>query len=91
QRALGWLRGIRYIPSHYGKSKMKFSKFIKFFYIARFYLLHEPKEVRRLFFRFLRDSWRINPRHFKKAITILSQYCHHYDFSVSASWQDPDA
>lgn len=88
KRALRWLEGIRYFPSHYGRSRLKFSKAMKLFYIAWFYLFHEPKPVNTLYFRFLREAWRINPRHFKKAVTIMSQYCHHYDFARNASWQD---
>lgn len=90
KRAIRWLEGIRYFPSHYGRSRMKFSKIMKMFYITWFYLFHEPKPVGRLYFRFLREAWRINPRHFKKAITIMSQYCHHYDFAQNASWQNTE-
>lgn len=90
RRSLRWLEGIEYLSSHYGKSKMKMSKMMKLFFITWFYLLHEPGQVRNLYFRFLKEAWDINPRHFKKAITIMSQYTHHYDFSMSASWQGID-
>ncbi len=90
KRALRWLENIRYFPEHYGKSKMRFSKMLKFFNIIIYYTFRERRQVRSFFFRFLRESWKINPRHFKKAITIMSQYCHHHNFAESASWQGID-
>jgi radical SAM superfamily enzyme YgiQ (UPF0313 family) len=81
KRAMAWLSNIKYSTQLYPDSRMKFSKFMKFFYILKFYLLHEPLPVKRLFFRILIKTWKINPRLFKKAITIMSQYCHYYDFA----------
>ena len=81
KRVVEWLSNIKYLTQLYPDSSMKFSKFIKFFYILKFYLLYEPLSVKLLFFRILFKTWKINPRLFKKAITIMSQYCHYYDFA----------
>ncbi len=81
KRALGWLKNIRYFTPLYTRQKVNFYKLFKFFFILKFYLFNEPKEVRGMFFRLLRETWRYKPRLFKKAVTILSQYCHYYDFS----------
>ncbi len=86
QRTIDWLSNVKYSTHLYENSKMGFSKFMKFFYIMRYYIFHEPKHVRQLFFRILRDTWKINPRLIKKAVTIMSQYCHYYDFANNASW-----
>ncbi len=86
QRVIDWLSNVDYFTPLYTNSKMGFSKTMKFFYIMKFYLFHEPKHVRQLFFRILREAWNINPRLFKKAVTIMSQYCHYYDFANNASW-----
>lgn len=80
-RALDWLANINYFSPLYKNSKMSFSKFIKLFYIIGFYLLHEPWPVKKLLFRILAKTWKMNPHLVKKAVTIMSQYCHYYDFA----------
>jgi radical SAM superfamily enzyme YgiQ (UPF0313 family) len=86
KRALEWLSNIRYFSPLYKNSRMSLSKFLKLFKILGYYILHEPSSVRRMCFRLLKNSWRLNPRLFKKAVTILSQYCHYYDFSHNDPW-----
>lgn len=81
RRILKWLANIQYFTDKYTKSKPNYPKLFKFYYILKFYLFHEPKPVRQLFFRVLHKTWKINPRLVKKAITIMSQYCHYYDFA----------
>ncbi len=88
RRALAWLSRIRYFSPLYKHSKMKPSKMMKLFHITKFYLFHESREVRNLYFRMLRNTWKISPRLFKKAVTIMSQYCHYYDFVNNAAWQN---
>ena len=87
KRALDWLSNIEYVSPLYKHSRMSFSKFFKLFKIMNYYLFHEPKQVRRLFFRMLKNSWKMSPRLFKKAIMVMSQYCHYYDFSHNDAWQ----
>jgi len=84
-RALDWLANIKYFSPLYKNSKMSFSKFIKLFYIIGFYLAHEPWPVKLLLFRILLKAWKINPNLVKKGVTIMSQYCHYYDFANRSS------
>ncbi|MDY6792965.1 MAG: radical SAM protein [Thermodesulfobacteriota bacterium] len=84
-RALDWLANITYFSPLYRNSKMSFAKFIKLFYIIAFYLLHEPWPVKLLLFRLLVKTWKMNPNLVKKAVTIMSQYCHYYDFANGSS------
>jgi len=84
-RALDWLANIKYFSPLYKNSKMSFSKFIKLFYIIGFYLSHEPWPVKLLLFRILIKTWKMNPNLVKKAVTIMSQYCHYYDFANRSS------
>ncbi len=86
KRALDWLSNIRYFSPLYKNSRMSMSKFLKLFKILSYYIFHEPGQVRKMCFSLLKKSWKISPRLFKKAVTILSQYCHYYDFSHNASW-----
>ncbi|MCP4129616.1 MAG: B12-binding domain-containing radical SAM protein [bacterium] len=81
ERSLRWLSNIEYFTTLYPNSKMTLSKGMKLFYITWFYIRHEPWPVTKMLFRFLKNSWKISPRLFKKAITIMSQYCHYYDFA----------
>ncbi len=88
KRALEWLARIRYFSPLYERSKMKPSKLMKLFHITKFYLFHRSREIRSLYFRMLRNAWKIKPRLFKKAVTIMAQYCHYYDFVNESVWQD---
>jgi radical SAM superfamily enzyme YgiQ (UPF0313 family) len=87
ERALNWMKNIKYFSDLYKDSKTNYSKSLKFFYIMKYYLLYEPADVRKMFFRLIKKSWKIKPRLVKKAITLLSQYCHYYNFANNASWQ----
>jgi radical SAM superfamily enzyme YgiQ (UPF0313 family) len=81
ERTMQWITNISYISDLYINSKFNFSKLQKFFFIMKFYLFHEPKSVRQMFFRILKKTWKLNPRLIRRAITVFSQYCHFYDFS----------
>lgn len=80
RRMLNWLSNISYFTALYKNSKTNYSSLFKFFYIMRFCLLHEPAAVRKLFFRTLRRSWRINPRLVKKAVIVMMYYWNFLDF-----------
>lgn len=86
KRALNWLFHIEYFSPLYNNKKINYSKLMKFIYIMKYYLLHEPKPVRLLFFRILRKTWKNNPQLIKKAVTVMSQYCHYYNFANNALW-----
>jgi radical SAM superfamily enzyme YgiQ (UPF0313 family) len=88
QRALDWLSNIGYFSTLYKQSRMSLSKSLKLFKILWFYLTHEPVQVISFLFRLLKKSWKINPRLLKKAVSILAQYCHYYDYSHNKSWQE---
>jgi len=81
KRAIDWMSRIEYFTGIYRDSSTNWSKIKKFFPILRFYLFREPREVRSMFFRMLKKSWKINPRLIKKAITLMTQYCHYHDFA----------
>ena len=87
-RALAWMKNIKYFSNLYIDSKTNYSKLSKFFYIMKYYILYEPIAVNKMFFRLIKKAWKIKPRLVKKAITLLSQYCHYYDFANNASWQN---
>jgi radical SAM superfamily enzyme YgiQ (UPF0313 family) len=79
-RAIRWLEGVRYFTPLYTKKRRAWSNLIKILHILRHYLLRVPPPVRSQFFSILRKTWKIDPRLVRKAITIMTQYCHYYEF-----------
>ncbi|MBM4320189.1 MAG: radical SAM protein [Deltaproteobacteria bacterium] len=88
ERAVGWLRGVRYHSPLYRKKKLTLQKLASALPVFRHYLLAAPPPVRALFFRLLRRAWHIDPRLVRKAITIMTQYCHYYSFVHDPAWQE---
>lgn len=79
-RFLGWLNGVDYFCSRYTNKRadlrqMKFGLRI----FCRF-LFTEAKPVKKLFWRMLKKTWRINPKLMKRFFTVISQYSHFYSF-----------
>jgi radical SAM superfamily enzyme YgiQ (UPF0313 family) len=87
ERLINWLSNVRYFTPLYKNSKTNYAKLFKVFYIVNFCIFHEPAEVRKLFFRVLRRTWRINPRLVKKAIIVMMYYWNFFDFLKDTAWQ----
>jgi radical SAM superfamily enzyme YgiQ (UPF0313 family) len=81
QRITRWLDNIKYTSGLYRPSKTNLNKIIKLIKIIKYYFLHEPFHIFRFLIKILYKTLKNNPRSFKKAITIMIQYCHYYDFS----------
>jgi radical SAM superfamily enzyme YgiQ (UPF0313 family) len=89
QRILNWLSNVKYFTPLYRDSKTSYSKLFKLFDIMKFCLFQEPAPVRRLFFRTLRRTWRINPRLVRKAVILMMYYWNFFDYFVKdTSWQN---
>ncbi len=79
-RFFNWLNQVDYYYSGYDNKKLD-PKQLKFgFRIFRQFLVYENKEVRKLFFRMLRKTWRINPKLMKRFFTVITQFKHFYNF-----------
>jgi radical SAM superfamily enzyme YgiQ (UPF0313 family) len=88
RRITNWLSNVSYFTGRYKNSKTDYSKLFKLVYILRFCLLHEPREVRKLFFRVLRGTWRINPRLMKRAVIIMMYYWNFFEFVNDTAWRE---
>ncbi|MHC4945944.1 MAG: DUF4070 domain-containing protein, partial [Planctomycetota bacterium] len=88
KRVTNWLSNVSYFTGRYKNSKTNYSKLFKLVYILRFCLLNEPREVRRLFFRVLRGTWRINPRLMKRAVIIMMYYWNFFEFVNDTAWRE---
>jgi radical SAM superfamily enzyme YgiQ (UPF0313 family) len=88
RRLVNWLSNVRYFTRRYKKSKTRYSKL---FHILKFCLFHEPAEVRKLFFRVLRTTWRINPRLLKRAVIVMMYYWNFLAFVNDMSRREVEA
>jgi radical SAM superfamily enzyme YgiQ (UPF0313 family) len=78
-RMIQWLKNVRYITSLYSTRKKTLYRVVLLFRIFRHFLFRVPVPVRRIFFRILRAAWKVNPRLFSRAMSIMVQYWHFYD------------
>ncbi|MCW5207285.1 hypothetical protein VU11_01135, partial [Desulfobulbus sp. US2] len=48
--------------------------------IFTYFIFHADRDVRALFFRMLRKTWKINPKLVKRFFTVITQYSHFHSF-----------
>ncbi len=79
-RFLHWLKNVDYVNTDYVNKKSD-SRQLKFgMRIFRQFLFKEDRRVRRLFFRMMKKTWRIDPKLMKRFFTVITQYSHFYQF-----------
>jgi len=79
-RFLSWLKQVDYNNSNYTRKKGD-PRQLKFGYrIFKQFLFHEDPQIRALFFRMLKKTWKIDPRLVRRFFTVITQYKHFYDF-----------
>ena len=81
RRMLRWLKNVRYSPDFYstkGKNLFRIVMIIKIFW---HFTVRVPAPIRAMFWSILKESWRIDPRLISRAVSLLVQYWHYYDFS----------
>jgi radical SAM superfamily enzyme YgiQ (UPF0313 family) len=85
-RAVAWLRQVTRFSAVYRNKRQNPAKLLKALHVAAYYLFRAAPPARRLFFRLVREAWRTDPRLIRKAITILTQYCHYDRFVNDPAW-----
>jgi len=80
-RTKAWLSNVRYFPTLYRHKRRPWRNWLKLGSLLRHYATHMPPDARRSALRVVRHAWRTDPRLIRKAITILTQYCHYHDFA----------
>jgi hypothetical protein len=75
-----WLENVRYLTDLYSARKTDFHKVVVLLRVLRHFLFRVPGPVRGMFFRILKAAWKLDPRLFSRAISVLVEYWHHYDF-----------
>ncbi len=81
RRLIAWMSNISYFSNLYStrrKTLHRIPLIMRIFYHFNFKV---PASVRRMFWNVLKEAWRINPRLISRAISILVQYWHYYDFA----------
>jgi radical SAM superfamily enzyme YgiQ (UPF0313 family) len=81
RRMVKWLGNVRYMTSLYSTKKKTIYRIPLLLRVARHFLFRVPPGVRRMFWNVLKAAWRINPRLISRAVSILVQYWHYYDFA----------
>jgi radical SAM superfamily enzyme YgiQ (UPF0313 family) len=79
-RLEAWLKNIRYSNEAYTRKKTDPRQLLYGFRIFRHFMLKETPEVRKLFFRMMRKTWRMNPKLMRRYFSLITQYSHFYHF-----------
>lgn len=85
-----WLDGVEYISPLYTAKKMDFRQLAVMATVVKFFLFSAGSRLRRLFLHTVYRTWKANPRLMRRAITLLAQYRHFYDFVGSRRAPAPD-
>ena len=87
RRLVKWLQGVRYFTSLYSTRKKTLYRLFLILRVLRHFLFRVPPPVRRMFWNVAKTAWRINPRLVSRALSVLVQYWHYYDFARRETWQ----
>lgn len=87
RRMVKWLRNVRYMTTLYSTRKKTLHRLFLILRVARHFLFRVPPGVRRMFWNVVKAAWRTNPRLISRAVSMLVQYWHYYDFARRPEWQ----
>jgi radical SAM superfamily enzyme YgiQ (UPF0313 family) len=85
RRMVGWLKNVKYFPDIYSTRKKNLFRIGMITKILYHFTLRVPAPVRIMFWNIMKETWRINPRLISRAVSLLVQYWHYYDFSHKES------
>ncbi len=77
-----WIREIKYFTEIYTNKKFDFKQFLNIFKLLSFLLFSANRDLRSVFVKNIRNTYRFNPRLMKRIFTLLAQYRHFYDFTL---------
>jgi radical SAM superfamily enzyme YgiQ (UPF0313 family) len=79
-RFIEWLKNVDYFNTDYVNKKADARQMRFGMRIFRRFLFTEDRQVRKLFFRMMKKTWKIDPRLMKRFFTVITQYSHFYQF-----------
>jgi len=87
RRMIKWLGNVRYLTNLYSTRKKTLYRLLLILRIGRHFLFRVPGPVRRMFWNVVKFAWRTDPRLISRAVSVLVQYWHYYDFAQGEAWQ----
>jgi radical SAM superfamily enzyme YgiQ (UPF0313 family) len=87
RRMIAWLGNVRYLTDLYSTRKKTLYRLFLILRVGRHFLFRVPPAVRRMFWNVVKAAWRQNPRLISRAVSVLVQYWHYYDFARREAWQ----
>ncbi len=75
-----WLKNVAYGNNDYINKKLDPKQLLFGYRIFKHFILKEHPQVRRLFFRAMQKTWKINPKLMRRFFTLITQYSHFYHF-----------
>ena len=79
-RLLQWFENVDYFTTLYVNKRADPGQFLLCFRIFKHFILNEGPEIRALFLRTLRNTWKINPKLIRRFFTLITQYSHFFNF-----------
>ena len=79
-RFLRWLQNVDYFSTSYVNKKADAKQMVFGIRIFTYFIFNADRDVRSLFFRMLRKTWKINPKLVKRFFTVITQYSHFHSF-----------
>ncbi|WPD23493.1 MAG: radical SAM protein [Candidatus Electrothrix scaldis] len=79
-RFLRWLQNVDYFSTVYVNRKADAKQMVFGIRIFKYFLFNADRDVRMLFFRMLRKTWKINPKLMRRFFTVITQYTHFHSF-----------
>ncbi len=79
-RLLQWLKNVEYFSEIYVNKKADPKQMLFGIRIFKHFIINENRQVRALFFRMLKKTWKINPKLVRRFFTVITQYSHFYSF-----------
>jgi radical SAM superfamily enzyme YgiQ (UPF0313 family) len=87
RRMIKWLGNVRYLTDLYSTKKKTLHRLCLILRVGRHFLFRVPPAVRRMFWNVVKSAWRTNPRLISRAVSVLVQYWHYYDFARREAWR----
>ncbi len=87
QRIIGWLKNVSYFTELYSTRKKTINRIPLMIRVLCHFNFTAPGDVRKMFWNVLKAAWRINPRLISRAVSVMVQYWHYYDFARKDAWQ----
>ncbi len=84
-RLLKWLKNVDYFSDIYVNKKADSKQLLFGVRIFKHFIFNEPRDVRALFFRLLKKTWKIDPKLVRRFFTVITQYSHFFNFVSTKS------